>query len=228
MKKLSRNEKSPLANDRLPPDISRLIQAALEFLFLAIPLTIVPFLVFIDVSVLKNGVGEISVTEFTQETLLATSAAIFFYRAWRKPEMRGFLILVAGFFTCMLIRELDVFFDYIWHGFWFWPAILTAGACIAGALFPWRNSVIRPMADFIETNAYMHILIGLLTVLVFSRIFGSGNLLWKDILGAGYSSNFRSAIQEGIELYGYVFIAYGSFQTLRREKRRATNDSPPR
>lgn len=220
MKKLSRNEKSPLANDRLPPDISRLIQAALEFLFLAIPLTIVPFLVFIDVSVLKNGVGEISVTEFTQETLLATSAAIFFYRAWRKPAMRGFLALVAGFFTCMLIRELDVFFDHIWHGFWFWPAIITAGASIASATFLWRDSVIRPMADFVGSHAYVHILIGLLTVLVFSRIFGSGNLIWIELLGEAYSSNFRSAIQEGIELYGYLFIAYGSFLTLRREKPR--------
>src|SRR5690625_4935308 len=171
MKKPNPAKKSQLANGRMSPEISRIIKGAVEFLIVAILVTIVPLLVVIDVSVLKHGVGEISVTEFTQETLLALSAAIFGYRAWRRPELRGFLVLVAGFFTCMLIRELDFLFDYIWHGFWYWPAIIIAGSCIVGATFLWRDSIIHPMADFVESNAYAHIFICLLFVLVFILIF---------------------------------------------------------
>jgi len=32
------------------------------------------------------------------------------------------------------------------------------------------------------------------------------------LLGEGYSHIFKSALQEGLELYGYLFIAYGVFR----------------
>lgn len=217
MKILQSIEGSCGAN-RNAPAVARILRAGGEAFFLALLAAVVPFLVVIDVAVLEHGIREISVTELTQEALLAFAAGSFGYAAFRRPEARGFLVLAAGFLTCMLIRELDGIWDKIWHGFWFWPALLTAVASIGSTVRFWRDSVIGPMAGFVGTKAYVHLLIGLLTVLLFSRIFGSGNLLWKQLLGTAYSSVFRGALQEGIELFGYLFIAYGAFRMLRRRE----------
>lgn len=117
---------------------------------------------------------------------------------------------MAGFFSCALIRELDVYLVAIWHGFWLYPALVVALSTIAYVVLFCRTLVAVPMSNFIGTRPYFFIMVGLIVVLVFSRTFGSGALLWKALLGVAYSSSFRSAIQEGLELFGYLLIAYGS------------------
>lgn len=188
-----------------------------EVLFLALLTLVAPLFVAIDVVVFGNAVGEISLTEIAQETLLLTSALIFWHSAWRCVESRGLLILVAGFFGCMLVRELDFLFNNVWHGFWVWPAIFVATASIMYARMCCRGTVCGPMSAFIDTKPYFHIVFGLLVVLVFSRVFGSGNLLWKHLV-SDYSHVYQDALQEGLELFGYVFIAYGSCLFFWRKK----------
>jgi len=146
-------------------------------LFLA-ALALVPFLsiyiykyIYIDVVIIGNSVKEISVTEITQELLILVASLITWYGAWKHPNRRGLLVLMAGFFSCMLIRELDAFFDYVWHGFWFWPAILTALASIAYVAAFCRNTVIEPLSSFVATRSYFFILVGVIFLLLFSRTF---------------------------------------------------------
>ena len=188
----------------------RIAYAIGEFALLSM-LTLLPSaLVYIDVVVIGDGVGELSVTEITQESLLLITLLIFWYGAWRHPNSRGFLMLVAGFFSCALIRELDVCFDAVWHGFWLWPALLVALSTVTFVAVYCRNSVAGPMSDFVGTRPYFCMMAGLSVVLVFSRTFGSGNLLWNDLLEVANISKFKSALQEGLELLGYLYIAYGS------------------
>lgn len=188
----------------------RITYAIGEIVLLAI-LAFLPFaLVYIDVVVFGHGVGESSVTEITQEILLLMTVLIYWYGAWRHPNSRGFLMLVAGFFSCAFIRELDSIFDAVWHGFWFWPTLMVALTTISYVLLRCRSSVIGPMSNVIGTRPYFYIIIGLVTLLVFSRTFGSGDLLWKDLMGVAYKHSFKSALQEGFELFGYLQIAYGS------------------
>lgn len=182
-----------------------------EFLFLSVLAFLPALTVHVDINVIGHGLGDYSVTEYVQETLLFLSAILFWYGAWKNPQSRGFLLLVAGFFTCMFIREHDELFNSISDGFWLYPAILTAIATI-GAVIVYRETVLTPMADFTETKASHNIFFGLLVVLVFSRVFSSGNLLWIDIMGDDYKWLYKSAIQEGLELFGYIFIFYGSSQ----------------
>ena len=184
--------------------------AAVEFFILLI-LAILPAIsVYTDIVILGNDIGEISVTEIAQETLLLLSAIIFWYGAWKKPTSRGFLVLVAGFLTSMFIREMDGFFDEIWHGFWFWPALIMAMVSIGYARFAAKNTNLKPLIDFINTKPYFLILIGLIILLMLSRTFGSGNLLWHDLLPEGNSSLVKTVVQEGLELLGYAFIFYGA------------------
>ncbi len=179
----------------------------------------------VDVVMIGHGVPEDSVTEMTQAALLLISAALFGCSAWREPGTRGFFVLVAGFFLCMLVRELDEFLDEVWHGFWLVPALGVAILTIALVLVLWRDSVLRPMAEFIDTKPYFHLLFGLIVVLVFSRIFGSGSLMWERIMGPDYTRISKAALQEGLELFGYVFIAYGSWLNLWRGRQASAEGS---
>ena len=184
-----------------------------EFFLLALLSLVAPLCVYIDIVALGHEVSpdsEIWLTENTQEILILLAALSMAYAAWRRPGERGFLVLVAGFFGCMLIRELDVVLDAVWHGFWFWPALLLAAGAIGYAATLGRGTVLEPMADFFDTRAWSYILFGLVVVLVFSRVFGSGSLLWSHVMSSDYEQVFKEALQEGLELFGYVFIAYGS------------------
>lgn len=189
---------------------TKVTRAIGEFILLIVFALIPPVFVFIDSVVIGHGVPEDSLTEYLQEALLFVSSLLFLRAALRHPESRGFFLLVAGFFSCALIRELDSYLDFIWHGFWVWPANLLALATIVYVALCCKGTVLNPMAAFIDTKPYFYMIFGLLIVFVFSRVFGSGTLLWDHLLGETYTHNFKSAVQEGLELFGYIFIAYSS------------------
>ncbi|MCK9563097.1 MAG: hypothetical protein M0R02_10320 [Bacteroidales bacterium] len=197
---------------------TRIVRAVGEFLLLTLFALIPPLFVFIDSVVIGHGVTEDSLTEYAQETLLLVSALLFWHGARRHPDSRGFLLLVAGFFGCALIRELDSYLDFISHGFWVWPANLLALATISYVALRCKDTVLEPMAAFIDTKPYFYMVFGLLVVFVFSRLFGSGTLLWDHLLGDNYTHSFKSGVQEGLELFGYIFIGYSAYLYIWRAK----------
>ena len=177
-----------------------ILQAALVVLAVSV--------VVIDAELLEQGRSEYSITEFAQEIFILISAILFGFSAKFDMQSRGFFVLVAGFFTTMLIRETDAFFDIIQHGFWIYPALVVslfsvfyARKCV--------GAVKKPMLDHMDSKNFVHITLGLILILIFSRIFGSGQL-WRDIMGDDYSIIYKTVIQEGIELLGYIFVLYGS------------------
>ncbi len=191
-----------------------------------------PLFVMIDVRVFHDSMVEVSLTEMTQAAVLGLAAALFGYRALKNLDTRGFELLVSGLFTCMLIRELDGLFDLIRRGFWLWPALLVAIAAIGYVGTACRKSVLKPMAGFIGQKSYYHIVFGLLVVLVFSRVFGSGRF-WTGLLEMDSGRLFKASLQEGLELLGYVWIGYGSVwywmrdgHRLRGDKQRKTEKIP--
>lgn len=181
-------------------------------LFALIFLSLLPFItIYIDLIILKNKIEEISVTEITQELFLFLILILFWYGSWKQKEMRGFLILVAGFFSTLFIREMDVFLDSIFHGFWFWIAAPFSLCVILYARYFAKNTTFEPLVNFTRSKPFFLLLTGLIIVLILSRTFGSGTLLWDHILPALYAVPVKTAIQEGLELFGYAFIFYGSF-----------------
>lgn len=183
---------------------------SLEALLLMLLVLTGPVMVFIDLNIFQHGVPEIGATEITQELFALLSALLFAQLAYKQPQERGFYTLVAGFFLCIVIRELDQLFDLIWHGFWVIPALLCALLAIGYAKLRCQGSVLQPMANFTHTKAYSFLLMGLLVLLIFSRVFGNGSLFWKSILGEAYSGGFKNALQEGLELLGYALIFYSA------------------
>lgn len=190
--------------------LHKIIRAAITALVLAIAAALPAICVYIDLKILNNGIAEISLTEITQESMLLLSALIFLYGSYKKPSSRGFLLLAGGFFICIFIREMDQFLDEIQHGFWVYPALSVALCCILFARLRFSGTTLEPLGSFIDSKSYVYILVGLITLLVLSRTFGSGNLLWNHLLPADYAFNFKTAVQEGLELYSYGLILYGS------------------
>lgn len=185
-------------------------RASREFLILMAAAIVVPLIVAIDLIVLENGVSEVSLTETFQELLLLLCVLLFGYKASTVPETRGALVLITGFFLCLFIRELDFAFDaLLWHGAWVWPAAVVFVTSVTLAYLN-RETLFHPAARFINTRSYVFVLIGFVTLFVFSRIFGSGSLLWKSALGVAYNQEFKSAIQEGLELFSYAIITQGA------------------
>lgn len=175
---------------------------------LLIILTIaVPLIVALDVIVLKHGLTEFSVTEVCQSVLLLMSTVLVGSAARKQTGSRGFLVLLTGFLGAMFIRENDKFMDFISQGFWFYPAMLVGAGSIIYAMRH-RDTVIQPAIRFTNTKSYTYLLIGLVLVILFSRVFGTGRF-WMEVMGADYNRLYKAIIQEGVELLGYVFILIG-------------------
>ena len=223
------NEKCPESSNRFSglgrsPEIGVGVRAQLrpvlaatgEFLLVAVALMIVPLWLFVDVQVVGGPLGEASFTEVTQSLLLLFCVALFARRAVTLPAQRGFLTLVSGFMLCMLIREQDQLLDVIYHGFWVIPALATAGAAIGYACSPGRRDTILPaMARYIGSHSYYYMFFGVLMVLLFSRVFGSGSMLWEPVMGEHYNREIKTVIQEGLELFGYVLMAFSAWFFFR-------------
>jgi hypothetical protein len=159
-------------------------------------------ILFSDVIWFHDFVRENSFTEIAQESILLLIALLFFAHARKVPSRRPISVLIGGFFTCMLIRELDFAFDELAHGSWVWFALATAVACLVYA-FSNRERALEGLAAFMRHPAYGMMLSGLLCVLIFSRLFGMHEL-WQGLMLDGYNRLVKNMVEEGTEMFGYI------------------------
>lgn len=187
-----------------------------EFLALAILMLLIPFFISVDITILKNGLSEVSITEFMQEVFILISAIIFYKASSKEPESKGLFILMAGLFIMMFIREGDYYLDAIFHGFWKVPVAIVLIATLYYAVKN-KTTILQPLLTYSQTKMSTYILIGFLIIIVFSRTFGTGSL-WRDIMGDDYHHVYKTVIQEGIELFGYSLVFFGSMLFNRKKK----------
>lgn len=170
---------------------------------------LVPVIVGLDLMANGGGIRESSLTEYVQEILILASALIFANGAYRKPFARGGLTLIAGFMACIAIREMDIYLDYVFHGFWVYPASLTALCAISYAI-SCRRTVIKPLLWYSREKFFTYLSIGFLILLFFSRLFGTSEI-WRLALGAEADVvGVKSTVQEGLELLGYMLVFIGA------------------
>ncbi|MCJ8337909.1 MAG: hypothetical protein MJK10_05520 [Pseudomonadales bacterium] len=180
----------------------------IEFILLVAIMALIPFIISVDISVLKNGLSEISITEFAQESLIFIAALVFFLKLRTEPESRGLLILICGLFSMMFIREGDFYLDFVYHGFWKVPVLIVL---ISTLYYSYKNraTIIAPLNQYRNTKTFTYIFIGFLITVVFSRVFGTGSL-WVELSGNTDSGFIKTVVQEGLELFGYSLIFIGS------------------
>ncbi|NGN96126.1 hypothetical protein G5S52_00205 [Grimontia sp. S25] len=182
-----------------------------QFLLLAVLFSLPVLIIRIDVFILKNSVPEVSAVEYSEQILLFFTTLCYAYIAKQSPSFRRFGALVIGFFLCLLIRELDMFFDQlVFHGFWVYPASIVAASAILFSLTN-RAETAAQFAAFVKHRHFALLCLGLVLLLVFSRLFGMGSL-WREVLDEGYVRAAKNIAEEGTELMAYVIIFYASLR----------------
>ena len=157
--------------------------------------------------------GEHSLTEYYQQVLIFSVTCCFVYAVKIDNDNCHFHVLVMGFFTCMLIRELDGFFDQIAHGFWLYPALFVFVTCSFYASRN-KNGTQEGLAKFINHRNFQSIVTALVIILIFSRLFGMGEL-WKTILADNYIRTAKDTAEEGVELLGYSLLFFSVLGYIR-------------
>ncbi|MGR5341966.1 hypothetical protein ACPV50_18790 [Vibrio astriarenae] len=165
-------------------------------------LALAALVIHVDVRLLGSHAGESSFIEYTQETILLVVALLYF-SLFRTDSYRSFAVLLGGFFTCLLIRELDGVFDQIVHGFWKYPAWAVAISCIYYSFFRHRESTLEAFQAYLRHPSFGLMLAAMGTLMVFSRLFGMGDL-WQVILNDGYHRAAKNIAEEGTELLAYT------------------------
>ena len=196
-------------------NIKTILSGFAEFLLAALIAASVVGCIYLDVTVHQNIV-ENSFVEFGQEWLLFATTALFAWQAIAKRQ--GGLWLVAGFFGCMFIRELDAYFDMIVHGAWKYFALLVIAFVLFKAWRLGKENTIASLAAFMKTRSFVFIFIGILIVLIYSRLFGMGEL-WKAIMGDNFNRTVKNIVEEGSELWGYALVFWGAVKYWIASKR---------
>lgn len=187
-------------------NIKTILNGAAEFFLAALIAAGVIGCIYLDVTVNQN-IKENSFVEFSQEVLLMATTIIFAVQATTKRH--GGLWLVAGFFGCMLVREFDAFFDQIVHGAWKYFALVIIVFVFFKAWRLGKENTITTLSAFMKTRSFVFIFIGLLIVLVYSRLFGMGEL-WHSIMTDHFNRTVKNVVEEGSELWGYALVFWGS------------------
>ena len=178
------------------------------FFALALLLAASAFAIHLEVIHSGGNVGENSLVEYLQEFYLLVTGTLFAAVAVKRSEQRGFAILVAGFFSVLLIRELDSLFDQIVHGFWKYPAWVVAMSAIGYALNN-KTTTVKPLLDYLNHKSFAMMLAGMVTLLVFSRIYGMG-VLWQAAMQENYIRTVKNLAEEGLELLAYSLVLFAA------------------
>lgn len=160
-------------------------------------------IVHIDLVIFKQCT-EKGLVEGAQALVLLLVVSCCFFAAKRRPDLRGGLILAAGLFATMFVRENDQLLDRVYHGFWIVPA-LTVVAISCALAWRERATVLPSIRKICENRYYPLLSMGFFVTVVFSRIFGMKSI-W--MLAVGYD-DYRPAkhvAEEGCELLGYAIL----------------------
>lgn len=191
-----------------------LLEAAKEFFGLMALLILVVLVVRLDVVVFGDSISEASFTEAMHVLLTLATGLIFVRGAARYAQARGYLVLVATMCGLIVIRENDYLLDYIWHGFWKWPALALGLTGLTIGL-SYRGTLAIPFLQHFQTRSGTFMYCGFLLLVVFSRLFGTGSL-WEPVMGDDYDPRIKGIVQEGLELLGSGLIGFGAILGLRQ------------
>ncbi len=180
-------------------------------IFAAFVITLV--IIYVDILALGSVMGEGSLVEISQALLILGSAVFFALGARHHADLRGYLLLVSTLFICMFIRENDGLLDPIDHGFWKVPVLIIA--ILGGfAVFKHRSTLRSGLKQHAQDSSFWILTVGLLQLIVFSRLFGSGKL-WKNIPNQADLALAKTIIQEGTELVSYSLVFLGACLSYR-------------
>lgn len=198
-------------------------QGILKFISFIVVFLSINIVIYIDVFFLKNNLSERSLTELAQSLFLIIIILQFKKTSHISKDYQAACVLICGFFSVLLIRELDYYFDMIFHGAWKYFAIPIALIAICFSFFK-KNHTFKGLNLLLGEKYFNILLMGIAMLFIFSRIYGMGDF-WKGVMNDHYIRDVKNISEEGIELLSYTVLLIGSFLTNReiQEKEKKGN-----
>ncbi|MGQ1909015.1 hypothetical protein ACT3CE_04440 [Marinifilum sp. RC60d5] len=198
-------------------NLKPIIFAAVRVVLYAIPVVASALIIKSDAGILIDGgkFGEASQTELLQELYLLLTSLTFILVGVRSKNHKAISYLFGGGAFVAFIRELDVYFDQIYHGAWF-PLAMIVLLVAVFLVFKKKKQIWENLEEFFTTPAFGTFIAGFLSVFVFSRLFGTKKV-WRALFEVEQLEPVqrwvKNAVEEGSELFGYtlLFIAAVEF-----------------
>jgi hypothetical protein len=122
------------------------------------------------------------------------------------------------------VREADAHLDHLlYRGAYKVPAALL-GVFALHYVWRWRRTIGTELAAWVRTPAFILAGVGAFVVLGFAQIAGQKEL-WQALMGSGYERGVKDAVEELVELLGYLLIFFSSVETYFLARRSAADDS---
>lgn len=166
-----------------------------------------------------NVASESSLIELSQLILLAATVFTFRRVAKLSKPLHHAAGLMSAFFLVLMIRELDATLDIVMHGFWKFPALVVTGLAIWPTLRHWRETM-TSLAHAVHARSSTVLMIALALLLVYSRLFGMGEL-WEQAMGEMYVRDVKNIAEESTELVAYSLIWLSALGYLVEAKKRS-------
>lgn len=153
------------------------------------------------------GVQSETAIEWVQDVVLGATMVFFYLTAWKLPQERGGVLLMAGFMTVLFIREQDAYFDLIVHGAWVY-AVAAFLVCLFYVV--WKRGLdetLEGLAQFVRSRAFITMLAGLGMLLVYSRLYGSDKFMWRFFIEDQHWRYVAKRLsEESMELMAYALM----------------------
>lgn len=192
-------------------DVRAIAWSAVHFIVASLFVLLMVSLVYADMRLFQN-VKENGFVETAQITLLGISSILFWYISGVSLPNRVAIRCLSLFLVCMALREMDAWFDEtFFHGSWKIAVIPVAIGCV---IYGIRNlgDLVSGVTDFVRSKGYILLFVGMLCVLVFSRLVGS-KTIWVFIFDDEILSRaVKNAVEESMELFGYILIFFSGIR----------------
>jgi preprotein translocase subunit SecY len=142
------------------------------------------------------------------------------------PSQRPLAIGFGGLALVFLIRELDFFLDrYLIENLW--PVLIAvAAAFLIVYTHRHRRRITIALARIWPSPGLALLFAGAAILFAFVHLVGN-ELLWKSILGDAYEPTVTTAVEEFVELIGYMLWLIGTIEYVYQAKAIAMREPRP-
>jgi hypothetical protein len=157
------------------------------------------------------GTSEYSPIEIAQVVILAACGAILALIARDYPSQRPPAVLFGGVALVCMIRELDYFLDRLVAEN-AWQILVGVVAALAIAYcYRHRKRLAIALARLWPSSGLVMLFAGATLLFAVVRFVGS-EALWQAIMGDGYRHVVAAAVDEFVELSGYLLWFVGTIE----------------
>ena len=173
-----------------------------------------------------HATSEYSPVEIIQLLILGVCGALMGWVAVNCPSQRPLAFGFGGLALVFLIRELDFFLDrYVIENLW--PILIAvASAFLIVYTYRHRRRFTVALGRIWPSPGLALLFAGAAILFAFVHLVGN-ELLWQSILGDAYKPIVATAVEEFVELIGYMLWLIGTIEYVYQAKAIAMREPRP-